>query len=163
MGEEVVALRNNYYVGNFAKVFEEAKGMIDLDSKNAVLRDVYIQRANVALGKLPEVYKSVSKSAPIALQAVKLWATFKASTDENRDAVFGTLSEWMGDASMASDPVLRLVAAEIWFESHNNKDALNLAFNGETLELYVCPLFLLSSRFVCITHLAFHVLIHLVL
>jgi hypothetical protein len=84
--EELVTLRNSYFVGNYKGVVQEvcavrvtkcararrrssggaqAASLGALEGKAAVYRDAYLHRAHIAVGKTDLVFKGVDKSAAI--------------------------------------------------------------------------------------------------
>ena len=89
--QDLVTLRSLLYVGCHQKVATEAKSLNNLDKKLAIIRDSYVYRSLVALGKFKEVFSAVDKLAPAALQAVKLLATYSSTASDDRDMVFETL------------------------------------------------------------------------
>jgi len=135
--EELRSLRSLLYVGNYGKLLQEAQQLQGADHKTAVQRDVYVHRALIAQGKHAAVFKAVDKAAAVPLQAVKLLATYLTSQADQKDLVFDTLSEWLSDASMAEDSTVQLMAAQIYFEAEDYKQALKLVVDKENLEAYV--------------------------
>lgn len=133
--QDLVTLRSLLYVGCHQKVATEAKSLNNLDKKLAIIRDSYVYRSLVALGKFKEVFSAVDKLAPAALQAVKLLATYSSTARDDRDMVFETLKEWLADPTIASDPTVRLLASQIFFESQEYKQALKLVIDGDNLEM----------------------------
>lgn len=48
--------------------------------------------------------------------------------------VFGQLNEWIADEEIASNPTFKLVAATIFIEDKQYKNALSLVHKGDSLE-----------------------------
>ena len=132
--EDVRALRNYFCCGLFSEVLEEAKSIKKSDPKLADGCDIYSCRALCETNP-SEVFKQVGSNASMGLQAVKLLATYKTTAEDSRELVFDTLKEWFEDAQMASNPTLQLIAAQIYYEQGNLKEALSLVADaGEDME-----------------------------
>ena len=69
------------------------------------------------------------------MQAIKLLGTYRTAEDDTKELVFETLNEWLGDEILGKDDTLAIVAAQIFFEEKNYKEALKLVVvAGENLE-----------------------------
>lgn len=132
MDDSVRTLRNNYYLGHYQKVIDEVK---EFSSEGPVEMSFYY-RALLQL-KPEEVFKNITDRGPTALQAVKLLGTYRTAEDDQKELVFETLNEWLGDEILSKDQVLSVIAAQIFFEEKNYKEALKLVMNaGEDLEKF---------------------------
>lgn len=81
-----------------------------------------------------KVFQRIQKNAPTALQAVKLLATYRTASQDNKELVFGTLSEWLETEDVKDDETLQIVAAQIYLAEEDYKSALQLVINDENLE-----------------------------
>lgn len=127
MDDNLRSLRNNFYLGHYDKVIEEAQ------DGNAAEK-VYYYRA--LLEKEPKaIFKQVANNSPTAHQAVKLLATAREAATDMKEVLFETVAEWLSDDILRDDPTLQLVAAQMYFEEENYKDAMKCVANaGENLE-----------------------------
>lgn len=132
MDESVRTLRNNYYLGHYQKVIDEVKEF----SSETPAQMAFYYRALLQTSP-DEVFKNINDRAPTALQAIRLLGTYRTAADDNKELVFETLNEWLADEILNQDPVLTLIAAQIYFEEKNYKDALKLVVvAGEDLEKF---------------------------
>ncbi len=86
--------------------------------------------------------KAIPANAPAELQAVKLLATYKSASDENRELVLDNLKEmkeqWTPEPTTPAG--VQLLVALIHFEARNYKEALRMVHKGhEQLEQCVAP------------------------
>jgi len=122
------ALRNNFYLGLYDNVIEEAKG----SSSNA--DKVFYYRALLQTDP-KQVFKEVDQSSPTAHQAVKMLGTCREAEADNKEMVFETVNEWLGDEILKEDRTLQLIASQMFFEEEQYKEALMHVSNaGEDLE-----------------------------
>lgn len=132
MDDSVRTLRNNYYLGHYQKVIDEVKEF----SSEGPAEMAYYYKALLQL-KPDQVFSNINDRAPTALQAIKLLGTYKTASDDNKELVFETLNEWLGDEILNQDQTLSLIASQIYFEEKNYKEALKLVMNaGEDLEKF---------------------------
>jgi len=132
MDDSVRTLRNNYYLGHYQKVIDEVKEF----SSETPAQMAFYYRALLQL-RPEEVFQNIDDRAPTALQAIKLLGTYRTAAEDNKELVFETLNEWLQDEILNQDQVLNLIAAQVYFEEGNYKDALKLvASAGEDLEKF---------------------------
>lgn len=136
--DELLSLRNFFYVGAHERVDEEHKSLSGvLDGKLAAMRDVYLNRDLLERGEVQRVLDGVGKSAAASLQAVRLLARLRKAggeDDQERADVLATLSEWLGDEGISADPAFRLVASLVLLEAGDVAQAMRLVHDGESLE-----------------------------
>lgn len=93
---------------------------------------------------------SLSPFSPPPPQVIKLLAQYKqaAATGSNaKEAVFGALQEFLQDEATGQDATVRLIAAQLYLEEGNFKEALTLVHDGETLEMMsLCVLIYLAMN-----------------
>jgi coatomer protein complex subunit epsilon len=134
-------VRNAFYLGNLPECQREARTLID--KKNTSLQsmpEVYFFRTLIQQGSFEQVYKGITSSSPVGLQVVKLLAQFKqaqAAGNDNKETVFASLLEFLEDAATAQDGTVRLIAAQIYLEGGDFKEALKLVHDGDTIEMFV--------------------------
>lgn len=122
------ALRNSFYLGLYNNVIEEAKG----SSSNA--DKVFYYRALLETNP-KQVFSEVDASSPTAHQAVKMLGTLREAEADNKDMVFETVNEWLGDEILKEDHTLQLIASQMFLEEEHYKEALMHVSNaGEDLE-----------------------------
>lgn len=145
------------------------RGSFYLSLWNATLREVESIRrdGDPALGPHAQVYHyrvlqrlrpdkvkaEIGRDAGTALQAVRIFTEFMelraqeaeggqgASTAGAREALFGTLEEWLGseEEAIAQEPTLRLLAAQMYLVEGRAQRALELVRQSEhNLEQWVC-------------------------
>lgn len=126
--DELRSLRNFYYLGLYSNVLSEAK-----HSENPGAKVFYYLALLETSPK--EVFKQINDRAATALQAVKLLGTYRTAAQDQKDLAFETLAEWLSDEMLGNDPTLQLVAAQMYFEEGNYKDALRaVSPSSEDLE-----------------------------
>jgi len=128
-------LKNNFFLGNYQGAINEGLAIQSsrLKDNDKVDRDIYMYRSYIAQGKYQIVLDEIKDSAPPALQAVKLLATF-ISKEEQRDIALVTLKEWLSDGVAANNPVLQIIAASIYFSDGNYEGAMRCVYQSNTLE-----------------------------
>jgi coatomer protein complex subunit epsilon len=65
---------------------------------------------------------------------VKLLALYQ-SGDENKEQALASLTDWLSDSAIASNPMLLLVAGIIYAHEQNYNEALKHTHVGGTLDL----------------------------
>lgn len=127
-------LRNFFYLGMFDNALAEVANVKKLHPSLAAIADTFHYRSLLGLKRYDDVFAGIGKNAPLALQAVKLQGTYQTADVDNRDMVFETLTEWLGDDTLCHDEVLRIVAAHIYMAENDFKSALALVHNGHNFE-----------------------------
>jgi len=134
--DDLFSLRNHFWLGNFQLAINEAGILNRLSDELKVERDCFVYRSYVGLGQYNLVIDEVSEDAstPTPLLAVKLLATYM-SNPENREHVIFQLKEWQNDPGHGNNTTLQLVAASIYNEEEQFKEALQAIRHGTTLEM----------------------------
>lgn len=147
--DELFTLKNQLWVGNYQNAISEGGMLSHLRESLRHERDVYVYRAHLALGNFPLVLQSIPDAGgvPIALSAVKLWASYLAQ-QVDREMVELTLKEWLADPTSGENPHLLLVAGQIFAREGKLSDALSALTRGGSLEhmLYIVHLYLQMDR-----------------
>lgn len=107
----------------------------NLSAEDALERDTLVYRSYIALGSYKLVLDEIDSSAPTALQAVKLLALY-LSGPENKESTISSLREWLSDAGIGNNPVLRLIAGIIYMHEQDYNEALKHTNSGGTMELH---------------------------
>ncbi|XP_076927421.1 coatomer subunit epsilon-1-like [Bidens hawaiensis] len=127
------ALRNNFYIGAFQAAINSAD-VQNLSEDDAIERDCLVYRSYIALGSYQLVINEIDSSAATPLQAVKLLALYLLSAD-NKETVISSIREWLGDAVIGNNPILRLIAGIIFMHEQEYNEVLNYTNAGGTMEL----------------------------
>ncbi|KAE9342157.1 hypothetical protein PF008_g10291 [Phytophthora fragariae] len=147
--DELFTLKNQLWVGNYQNALSEGTMLNHLGESLCHERDVYVYRAQLALGNFPLVLQSIpdAGNTPIALSAVKLWATY-LSGQGDREMIDLTLKEWLADPTSGENAHLLLVAGQIYAREGKLSDALSALTRGGSLEhmLYIVHLYLQMDR-----------------
>ncbi|MEW5307331.1 MAG: hypothetical protein WDW36_009736 [Sanguina aurantia] len=128
------AVRNNFYLGAYNTVIQEASDLETLSDAEKIDRDVYVYRSYVALGSYELVISEIRESSAMALQAVKLLAQH-LSGKKSKDQVTATLTEWMTDSACNRNPGVLLMCGIIHAQEGNFVEALKACHTGITLEM----------------------------
>ncbi|XP_058072206.1 coatomer subunit epsilon-1-like [Magnolia sinica] len=126
-------LRNNFYLGAYQAAIN-CSDVPDLSQECAIERDSLVYRSYIALGSYQLVINEIDSSAPTALQAVKLLAMY-LSGPGNKEAAIASLQEWLSDAAIGNNPVLRLIAGIIYMHEQDYNEALKHTHSAGTMEL----------------------------
>ncbi|PKU59700.1 Coatomer subunit epsilon-1 [Dendrobium catenatum] len=125
-------LRNNFHIGAYQAAINNSD-VPNLSTDEAIERDSLVYRSYIALGSHQQlVIDEVDSSAPTALQAVKLLAIYLSG---NKESAISSLWEWLSDAAIGNNPVLRLVAGIIYMHEQDYNEALKHTNAGGTMEL----------------------------
>ncbi|CAH0492806.1 unnamed protein product [Peronospora farinosa] len=147
--DELFTLKNQLWVGNYQNVLSECATLNHINEALMNERDVYVYRAHLALGNFSLVLQSIpdTGNTPIALSAVKLWATY-LSGQGDKEMIDLTLKEWLTDPMSAENGHLLLIAGQIYTRNGKLSDALSALTRGASLEhmLYIVHLYLQMDR-----------------
>ena len=149
--DELFTLKNQLWVGNYANVLSESALLNHLSESLRNERDVYVYRAHLALGNVSLVLQSIPDAGtqtPIALSAVRLWATYLSGHHDDKELLDLTLREWLQDPLSGENPHLLLLAGQMYALENKLSDALSTLLRGGSLEhlLYVVHLYLQMHR-----------------
>ncbi|KAG1371087.1 Coatomer subunit epsilon-1 [Cocos nucifera] len=125
-------LRNSFYLGAYQDAINKSD-IPNLSPDDAVERDSIVYRSYIALGSYQLVISEIDSSAPTALQAVKLLALYLAG---DKESAIASLQEWLNDAAIGNNHVLRLIAGIIYMHEQNYVEALKHTNSGGTMELH---------------------------
>mmetsp|Transcript_24816 Transcript_24816/g.60917 ORF Transcript_24816/g.60917 Transcript_24816/m.60917 type:complete len:294 (-) Transcript_24816:244-1125(-) len=136
MSDDLFSIKNEFYLGNYQGAINEAQASdLVLNSQaDERDRDVIVYRSYIALGQCDVVQSEIGDSAPTALQAVKLLATYMQSKDLV-ETVMVNLKEWLADGETGNNPVLQLVAGIIYMDQGELEEAAKVLHAGTTLEM----------------------------
>ncbi|KAM0071988.1 putative coatomer, epsilon subunit, tetratricopeptide-like helical domain superfamily [Helianthus debilis subsp. tardiflorus] len=127
-------LRNNFYLGAYQAAINNSD-IPNLSEDDAIERDCLVYRSYIALGSYQLVINEVDSSAATPLQAVKLLALYLFRPD-NKESAISSIKEWLGDAAIGNNPILRLIAGTIFMHEQDYNEALKYTNAGGTMELY---------------------------
>ncbi|PKA64090.1 Coatomer subunit epsilon-1 [Apostasia shenzhenica] len=124
-------LRNNFYLGAYQAAINNSD-VPNLSVDDAVERDSLVYRSYIALDSYQLVINEIDSSAPTALQAVKLLALYLSG---DKELTISSLREWLSDAAIGNNPVLRLVAGIIYMHEQDYSEALKHTNTSGTMDL----------------------------
>ena len=120
--DELYAVRNNFYVGNFQVAIEEGESTPPLSQQKQIELDVYVARSRLALGQGKELISSINQ-APMAMEAVKALAVFETNPSK-QDVCIEKVESWLGDEMTGNNPTLRLIAGLMYTKAGKYSEAL---------------------------------------
>ncbi|XP_073281441.1 coatomer subunit epsilon-1-like [Primulina huaijiensis] len=135
--DPLFGLRNNFYLGAYQAAINNSE-ITNLSPGDIVDRDCLVYRSYIALGSHQLVINEIDSSAATPLQAVKLLALYLSSPD-NKEVAISSLREWLGDAVIGNNPMLRLIAGIIFMHEQDYNEALkhtNVGGTEGTMELH---------------------------
>lgn len=122
--DELYAVRNNFYVGNFQVAIDEGESTPPLSQQKQIELDVYVARSRLALGQGKELISSINQ-APMAMEAVKALAVFETNPSKS-DVCIEKVESWLGDDMTANNPTLRLIAGIMYTKLGKYTEALGV-------------------------------------
>lgn len=92
----------------------------------------------------------VGSDSALALQGVKLLATYKGGNRETKDMALLQLKEWLSDANALNDTLLIQSAASIYMHEGDYKEVLKYTHQSQVLEIMymVVHTYLAMNRYV---------------
>ena len=120
--DELYAVRNNFYVGNFQVAIDEGESTPALSQQKQIELDVYVARSRLALGQGKELISSINQ-APMAMEAVKALAVFETNPSK-QDVCIEKVESWLGDEMTGNNPTLRLIAGLMYTKAGKYSEAL---------------------------------------
>ncbi|KAF9608413.1 hypothetical protein IFM89_009779 [Coptis chinensis] len=133
--DHLFALRNSFYLGAYQAAINLSTSLNNLSEEDSIEKDSLVFRSYVAIGAPELVIGEIDSSKPTALQAVKLLALY-LHRPENKETVITSLKEWLSDAAIGSNPVLRLIAGVVYMHEQDYNEALKHTHSGGTMELH---------------------------
>lgn len=134
MADPLFNIRNNFHLGGYQTVVNEAFYVEDLSDAELVERDTYVYRSYIAQGTYELVTKEVKDSSAMALQAVKLLAQY-LSGQVPKATILSTMNEWLTDVACNRNPTVLLMIGMIHAHEGNYVEALKCCHIGTTLEM----------------------------
>ncbi|RZC46820.1 hypothetical protein C5167_039771 [Papaver somniferum] len=132
--DHLFSLRNNFYLGAYQAAINNSD-VPNLSQEDSIERDSLVYRSYIALGSYQLVISEIDSSAPTALQAVKLLASYLCGPEQKENTI-SSLKEWLGDSAIGNNPVLRLIAGIIFMHEQDYNEALKHTNTGGTMELH---------------------------
>ncbi|ERN14958.1 coatomer subunit epsilon-1 [Amborella trichopoda] len=132
--DNLFSLSNNFYLGAYQAAINNSD-VPGLSEEEAIERDCLVFRSYIALGSYQMVINEIDNSAPTPLQAVKLLALYLSGPD-HKESTKSSLQEWLADAALGNNPILRLIAGIIYMHEQDYNEALKHTNSGGTMELY---------------------------
>ncbi|EOD15109.1 COPE1, epsilon subunit of the coatomer [Emiliania huxleyi CCMP1516] len=125
---DLYGLRNALYLGNYQQAVSEAMGL-----GASTERDFFMYRALIEQGQHRVVMDEVGAQAPVALQAVKMLASYLSGV--SKEAVVAQLKEWLTDATAQDNWQLILVAATVFLHERDHKEALKISHQSTQIDV----------------------------
>jgi len=146
--EGVWTVKNSFFLGCYQQAISEALSANNVSDAGRVLVTFYMYRAYIEQGQHRMVLDDVSHSAPLALQAVKLLASYVSTGREGKDLALAQLKEWLSGPSAAAEPQLLLIAGLVFCHEGDYKEALKYTHQSTDLETMslVAHIYLLMNR-----------------
>uniref|UniRef100_A0A8C7MAY5 Coatomer subunit epsilon n=1 Tax=Oncorhynchus kisutch TaxID=8019 RepID=A0A8C7MAY5_ONCKI len=133
--DELFDVKNAYYIGSYQQCINEAQKVKPTTPEKEVERDMFLYRAYIAQRKYAVVMDDIKASSSPELQAVKMFAEYRAN-EGKRDAIVAELDKKMSKNVDVANTTFLLMAASIYYHEMNSDAALRTLHQGESLE---CP------------------------
>lgn len=133
MSDELLELKNYFYLGNFSTAVQEGETVSVDDQRSQIERDVILNRIALAKGQYDSIIQSVTDQSPPALNAVKLLAMFQKDRS-SQSQVLSQVKLFTNDDVAASSPCLLLMCAIIYAHLGDFDNALRAAHRADSLE-----------------------------
>ena len=146
--EGVWNVKNSFFLGCYQQAISEAFGAHKVSAAGRTLCNFYMYRAYIEQGQHRMVLDEVRPDAPLAIQAVKLLATYASSGREGKDMALMQLKEWLSSPGAAAEPQLLLIAGLVFSHEGDYKEALKYTHSSTDLETMslVAHIYLLMNR-----------------
>ena len=144
MGDSLFPVYNNFFIGNYQVAINEGYDLTGLSEADALERDCYVYRSQIALGNHQLVLDEIPEDGPSALRAVRLFATYK-SRELEREQCVATVHEWLSDPSLAANATVQLISALIFADQGNEIEAMKCCHTALSLELMSLMIYLLVN------------------
>eukprot|EP00877_Chromochloris_zofingiensis_P004225 jgi/Chrzof1/13803/Cz08g13010.t1 len=132
--DPLFAVKNYYFIGAYNNAINEASDFEGLSESEQLERDSYVYRSYIALGSYDLVINEIKDSAPMAMQAIKLLASYTGGKVA-KDAALATVADWLGDPACNRNPHVLLVAGMTYAQEGNYVEALKACHSGQSLEM----------------------------
>jgi len=126
-------LRNYFVLGNYQAAINEGNNTHPRNEKDKLEKDSYVYRSYIAQGNYKIVLDEIQNSAPPALQAIRLLATY-LSSDNNKDVALVTIKQWLADGLATNNQIFQLVAGIIYFHEQNFEEAMKCLHQTNSVE-----------------------------
>ncbi|KAI4343118.1 hypothetical protein MLD38_027656 [Melastoma candidum] len=133
--DHLFTMRNNFYLGAYQAAINCADSLPPLSPDESVEKESLVFRSYVSLGSYPLVINEIDDSAPTALQAVKLLATYLSSPD-SKESVISSLKEWLADPAVGNNAMLKLIAGTVFMHEQDYNEALKHTNSGGSMDLH---------------------------
>eukprot|EP01090_Pellita_catalonica_P002537 TRINITY_DN1210_c0_g1_i1.p1 TRINITY_DN1210_c0_g1~~TRINITY_DN1210_c0_g1_i1.p1 ORF type:complete len:305 (-),score=47.46 TRINITY_DN1210_c0_g1_i1:602-1516(-) len=145
--DELFEVRNNFYIGNYQSVVNEALVLSPASEEQTLERDILLHRAYVAQEDYDTVFDEVEDNAPPPLIAVRTLATY-LSDENNSKKVLDTVKTWPQLPPFANDDNVRLISGIIYSLAGDYEAALRAMHESKSLEcrVFIIQLYLLINR-----------------
>ncbi|KAL0133736.1 hypothetical protein PUN28_001004 [Cardiocondyla obscurior] len=135
---DLLSLRNQFYIGNYQQCINEAQKLKTSIPDIAIQRDGFLYRAYIAQRKFRVVLDEINSSSPVDLQPLRTLADYFANP-HRREAIIAELDKETKTISYDRYNLL-IVAATIYYHEKNLEDAHRVTCNSDHLELMALTL-----------------------
>jgi len=127
-------LRACVAIGNYQQATHIAESFKPENQIEEIERDVLLYRSHTELGEFNIVFEDITSSAPIQLQAIRLYAEL-LSNQSNLEKVLNQLEIWRGQGSF-EDATVQIVAALIYAKESKNDLSFSALIPPRSLEAH---------------------------
>jgi len=132
--DELFGVKNSFALGLYQQAITEALSTSTSSDASRTACDFIRFNAYIAQGQSRLVMDEVGRDSPLALQGVKLLATYKGGNRETKDMALLQLKEWLSEGSAANDTLLVQSAAAIYLAEGDYKEVLKYTHQSQVLE-----------------------------
>lgn len=131
--EGLWTVKNSFFLGCYQQAISEAIGANVSDASRTIC-NFYMYRAQIELSQANLVLNDIKLNAPMALQAVRLLASYVQGDRGAKDMALTQLKEWLSAPAAAAEPQLLLVAGIVFSHESEYKEALKYTHQSTDLE-----------------------------
>lgn len=120
--DELRSVRNYFVLGLYQECIKEAKNLSKSDPSFSELAQLYAVRAMIEDNPSKVTFP---KKSSTALSALAELASYRTASKDLKEMVVDKVKGWLQSDITGSDPILQIVAAQIFFEEGDFKSSLH--------------------------------------